>query len=53
VLNGIAWVAKIDVPPGGVPSKNPTLEELEANLDKPRPANFDRQRIEKMIEAWQ
>jgi type 1 glutamine amidotransferase len=52
LLNGIAWVAKIDVPPGGVPSQNPTLEELEANLDKPRPANFDRQRIEKMIEGW-
>ena len=52
VLNGIAWVAKIDVPPGGVPSKNPTLEELEANLDKPRPTNFDRQRIEKMIDGW-
>ncbi len=52
VLNAIAWIAKIDVPPGGVPSQNPTLEELEANLDKPQPANFDRQRIQKMIERW-
>jgi type 1 glutamine amidotransferase len=52
VLNGIAWIAKIDVPQGGVPSQNPTLEELEANQDKPQPANFDRQRIEKMIEQW-
>ncbi len=52
VLNAIAWIAKIDVPPGGVPSQNPTLEELEANQDKPQPANFDRQRIQKMIEKW-
>src|SRR5208282_5099661 len=29
VLNGIAWVAKIDIPPGGIPSQRPTLEELE------------------------
>ncbi len=52
VLNAIAWIAKIDVPPAGVPSTDPTLEELEANLDKPQPATFDRQRIQKMIEQW-
>jgi hypothetical protein len=52
VLNGIAWVAKLDIPPGGVPSKTPTLEELEANQDKPQPAGFDRQKVRKMIEQW-
>jgi type 1 glutamine amidotransferase len=52
VLNGIAWVAKIEVPPGGVPSANPTLEELEANQDKPQPPDFDREKVRQMIEAW-
>ncbi len=37
VLNGIAWVAKMEIPPGGVSSTTPTLEELEANQDKPQP----------------
>jgi hypothetical protein len=52
VLNGIAWTAKLDVPPGGVPSKTPTLEELEANQDKPRPPKFDREKIRRMIQGW-
>jgi hypothetical protein len=37
MLNAIAWIAKIDVPADGVPSKTPTQEEMEANL-KPKPA---------------
>jgi len=40
VLNGIAWVAGLEVPPDGVPSKTPTFEELEANQDYPQPKNF-------------
>ena len=51
-LNGIAWVAKLDVPPGGVPSKSPTLEALEANQDKPQPKGFDREKVRKTIEPW-
>ena len=52
VLNGIAWVAKIEIPPGGVPSANPTFEELEANQDKPQPPDFDREKVRQMIQAW-
>jgi type 1 glutamine amidotransferase len=52
VLNAIAWTAKIEVPQGGVPSKVPTLDELLANQDKPMPANFDKERIERMIQEW-
>jgi type 1 glutamine amidotransferase len=52
VLNGIAWTAKIEIPLGGVPSTTPTLEELEANQDKPQPPNFDREKVRKMIEGW-
>jgi len=41
VLNGIVWIAGLDVPPGGVPSQTPTMEELEANQDFPQPENFE------------
>ena len=34
VLNAIAWIAHVDVPQDGVPSKTPTDDEMKANLDK-------------------
>lgn len=37
VLNAILWTAHVDVPPGGVPSKTPTDEEICANLDDKTP----------------
>lgn len=41
VLNAIVWVAGMEVPEGGVPSKPLTVEDLNANLDdKGRPANL-------------
>jgi hypothetical protein len=52
VLNGIVWTAKLDIPPGGVASKTPSLSDLEVNQDKPQPADFDRAKIQKMIEQW-
>ena len=33
VLNSIAWIAKADVPPGGIVSRTPTDEEMSANQD--------------------
>ena len=33
VLNAIAWIAKADVPTGGMVSRPPTDEEMAANLD--------------------
>ncbi len=33
VLNAIVWIAKVEVPPDGVPSKRPTDKELESNQD--------------------
>jgi len=33
VLNSIVWIAGMDVPAKGVPSKTPTDEEMQANLD--------------------
>jgi hypothetical protein len=44
VLNGIAWIAKIEVPAGGVPSRTPTYEELLENLDKPIPEGWTKEK---------
>ena len=52
VLNGIVWTAGLDVPEGGVPSKTPTVEELEKNQDYEQPANFDRERVRRQIDEW-
>lgn len=52
VLNGIVWVAGLEVPEGGVPSKTPTWADLEANHDFPPPKNFDRKQVENLLEQW-
>ena len=39
VLNAIVWAAQLEVPKGGVQSRTPTNEEMEANQDEPKPAN--------------
>ena len=52
MLNALVWIAGAEVPPDGVPSKTPSLEELEANQDFPKPRNWDRQKIQQMIEQW-
>ena len=51
VLNALVWIAGAEVPEGGVPSKTPTLEELEADLGVPRPKNFNAQSVRAKIEA--
>jgi hypothetical protein len=52
VLNAIVWVAGLEVPPGGVKSKTPTLEELMANLDSKPSRGFDKAKIQKMLDSW-
>lgn len=37
LLNGVAWIAKLDIPDGGVPSKTLTPEQLEALLNEAHP----------------
>ena len=49
VLNGIVWTAKLDVPADGVQSKRPTLAELEANQDYPKPKDYDNKRTEAIL----
>jgi len=52
VLNSLVWITGVDVPAGGVPSKRPTIEELEANQDYPMSKRWDRQKIREMIAEW-
>jgi hypothetical protein len=52
VLNGLVWIAGLEVPPDGVPSKTPSIEELEANQDYPKSNRWNPERIRQMIEQW-
>jgi len=51
-LNAIVWVAKGEVPSGGVVSKSLSVDDLLANQDAAVPKNFDRGRIQKMLDGW-
>jgi hypothetical protein len=50
LLNALCWIAKVEVPPGGVQTETPTAEEMEANLAGDRPQNWTRERTRQMIE---
>ncbi len=52
VLNAVAWIAKAEIPPNGVPSRTPTVGDLLANQDEAVPADFDREAIRRRIDAW-
>jgi len=56
VLNAIVWIAGLDVPEGGVPSKAPTLAELKAGVDKPEPPpskSYDPAKVQQLIDSFQ
>jgi hypothetical protein len=38
LLNGVAWVTKLDIPTDGIPSKTPTLEQLKTLTEEARAA---------------
>ena len=52
VLNGIVWTAGLEVPAAGVPSKTPTFEELQQNLDKQPPGNFHADEVKKLLAGF-
>ncbi len=52
VLNALVWITGADVPPEGVSSRTPSLEELEANQDYPKPNNYNPDKIRQMIQQW-
>jgi hypothetical protein len=53
VLNGVAWIAGIDVPKDGVPAGKLTLDDLKANQDYTPKANYKFDNIQKNLDAWQ
>ena len=52
VLNGLVWAAGVEVPPDGVPSETPTIEQLRANMDFPDPGSWNWDRIQEKINQW-
>lgn len=50
VLNAIVWTAGAEVPEDGVQSRSLTLEDLEANQDFPQPRDFNRARIQALLD---
>jgi len=52
VLNALVWIAGVEVPPDGVPSKTPSIEELEENQDYPKSKSWNPEKIKQMIEQW-
>ncbi len=54
VLNGIAWIAGVEVPSTGVPSKTPSVDDMLANHDDaPSPDKIDKAAIAKKMQAVQ
>ncbi len=52
ILNAIVWIAGVEVPEGGVPSKAPTVDELLRNQDFDPPQDFKPAQVEELIEKW-
>lgn len=52
VLNAIAWTAGVNVPETGVPAGNVTVDDLLQNHDEPIPENFNKAKIQAMLDQW-
>ncbi len=52
MCNAILWCAKAEVPEGGVPMHDLTVDELLANQDEKTPGNFNRKQMEERLAAW-
>ncbi|MBN1342089.1 MAG: ThuA domain-containing protein [Phycisphaerae bacterium] len=52
ILNAIVWVARLEVPKDGVSTKTPSVEEIEAGQDEPKPKDYDRAKLERQIREW-
>ncbi|HQX52482.1 MAG TPA: DUF1080 domain-containing protein [Planctomycetaceae bacterium] len=52
VLNAIVWTAHGTVPEGGVPSRDLTVADLQANQDFDAPGDFNAARIQAMLDEW-
>lgn len=52
VLNAIAWTAKTEIPEEGIPSRELTVADLEANQDFPPNDRHNPARIQQMLDEW-
>ncbi len=52
ILNAIVWTAKVDVPADGVKAGTVTVDDLLQNHDEPIPADFNKARIQAMLDEW-
>lgn len=52
LLNAFVWIAGAEVPPDGVPSRTPTVEDLIANQDSPPPKNWTPDQLQRTIEQF-
>lgn len=52
MLNAIVWTARGQVPENGVPSAALTIDDLMANQDEKVPGNFNKARVQAMLDEW-
>jgi type 1 glutamine amidotransferase len=50
MLNALCWIAKVEVPPEGVPTRTPTPAEMEAGLQGERPPDWSSDRTREIID---
>jgi len=50
MLNAVCWIARIEVPADGVPTRTPTVEQMEASLEGDRPQDWTADRTREIIE---
>ncbi len=50
MLNAMCWIAKVEVPSEGVPTRTPTVEQMEADLEGDRPQDWTPERTRQIIE---
>lgn len=49
MLNAVCWIARVEVPPDGVPTKTPTVEEMESGLEGARPRDWTAEKTRELI----
>lgn len=50
MLNAVCWIARVEVPLAGVPTRTPTVEEMESGLEGERPQDWTAERTRGIIE---
>ncbi|MEK6260874.1 MAG: family 16 glycoside hydrolase [Planctomycetota bacterium] len=52
MMNAIVWTSGLDVPAGGVNAGKVTVDDLLQNHDEPIPADFNKARIQALLDEW-